>query len=79
MSETESDCSSPLSLSEENSDSGEDIGDQLSVVQPYQDKPLAPSDYEEEDEADKDGIQRATLEARFRKTIPLEFWSFLSI
>jgi hypothetical protein len=47
----------------EGSTDNEDITEQSSVVQLYQFEPVADSDYEE-DQTDKDGILRETLEAK---------------
>ena len=57
----------------EQSTDNEDVVEQSSVVQPYQFKPVAESDYEEE-ETDEDGILREILEARFKKTIAVSSW-----
>ena len=57
----------------EQSTDNKDIVEQCSVVQPYQFEPVADSEYEEE-ETDKDGILRETLEARFKKTIAVSSW-----
>ena len=50
-----------------------DIAEQSSVVQPYQFEPVGDSDYEE-DQTDKDGILRETLEARFKKNVAVNSW-----
>ena len=57
----------------EQSTDNEDIVEQCSVVQLYQFEPVTNSDYEEE-ETDKDGILRETLEARFKKAIGVSSW-----
>lgn len=71
---SESDNSSTSGSSEEELLTDEDIGEQSSLVQPYQDEPMASSDYEDEPEADEDGIERADLEARFLRTVPVDSW-----
>ena len=71
MSDSES-CNSRNSSGEELSDH-EDAVEQSSVVQPYMYEPPAESDYHEE-ETDEDGIPRATLEARFNKTLATSSW-----
>ena len=57
----------------EGSTDNEDIVEQSSVVQLYQFEPVADSD-NEEDQTDKDGILRETLEARFNKNVAVNSW-----
>lgn len=50
----------------------------LSLVQPYEDEPLADAasepDIEENEDADADGLTPTVLEARYERTIPVTSW-----
>ena len=70
---SDSESSSSGNSSREELSGHEDIVQQSSVVQPYMYEPSAENDYHEE-ETDEDGIQRATLEAGFNKTLPTSSW-----
>ena len=56
---------------------GEAEGSVNSIVQPYQDEPIADlqgDEIEEEDEDDKDGIRFADLESRFENKETVSNW-----
>ena len=81
MSDSESNSSQSLSDTEDESSyiEKEDVGIVNSIIQPYQDEPLAVSrDSSGEDvddgEDDEDGIPFATLEARYEKRQPVNVW-----
>lgn len=73
---SDSESSSTASSSSEYLSSEEDIGEQSSITRAYQDEPLARDQDADDggDEVDEDGIQRATLEARFEGDIPVDEW-----
>ncbi|XP_028416841.1 uncharacterized protein LOC114541050 [Dendronephthya gigantea] len=73
VSEHDESSSSKSSSESISSDSGED---NITVrgVQPYQDKPLANSSDEEEDELDEDGLSSTVLCSRFERQVPFDQW-----
>ena len=50
----------------------------LSLVQPYEDEPLADASaephMEENEDADADGLAPTVLEARYERTVPVTSW-----
>ena len=52
----------------------------LSLVQPYEDEPLADAlaepDMEENKDADADGLTPTVLEARYERTVPVTSWLY---
>ena len=60
----------------ENDDVDEEVV--LSLVQPYEDEPLADAsaepDMEENEDADADGLTPTVLEARYERTVPVTSW-----
>ena len=52
-----------------------------SICVPYQDKPSADTDEssDESDEHDEDGLSPSTLERRYNKVDPVQFWCVLKM